>query len=198
MNSSTLHKVYAGAIALVIVLAVIVGSAWSSHVRDEARRDAVIDSQKTEIGKLEQGIAAAAAATREQIAALEKQKQQVVAVPSQAPTIIREQIPFSTPVLQTAPIEKATLPDAPVAQLTKQNELDLAQYALSCKECSLQRDQLTAALKAEQDITARQKAELEAAQQNAKGGSVWQRTTRIAKWAAVFGGVGYALGRAHK
>jgi hypothetical protein len=32
MTSSTLHKVYAGAIALVVVLAVIVGAAWSSHV----------------------------------------------------------------------------------------------------------------------------------------------------------------------
>jgi hypothetical protein len=198
MTSSTLHKVYASAIALVVVLAVIVGAAWSSHVKDEAKRDAVIDAQKSDIAQLEQSIGDARKAAQEQIAALEQQKQLVIQQPSQAPTIIREQIPFSTPVMQTAPIEKATLPDAPVAQLTKQNEIDLAQYALACKQCNVDRDQLAGQVKSDEEIIGRQKTQLEASMKAAKGGSVWQRTKTILKWGAIFGGVGYAVGRSQR
>jgi hypothetical protein len=179
------HKLYAGAIAAVVALALLVGGAWSSHVRDEAKRDAVIDAQKSDIAKLEQSIKDSAAAAREQIAALEKQKQTVIQQPQQAPTIIREQIPFSQPVLQTAPITKETLPDAPVAQLTRLQEQELAQYALTCKQCSLDRDRLAGALKAKDEINARQKVELDAALKAARGGSIWQRTKKYAKWFGV-------------
>jgi hypothetical protein len=183
------HKLYAAAIAAVVVLAIVVGAAWSSHVKDEARRDAVIDSQKTEISKLEQSIKDSAAAAREQIAALDKQKQLVIQQPAQAPTIIREQIPFSVPIAQTAPITKETLPDAPVAQLTRQQEQELATYALSCKQCAVDREALTGQVSLQQQEIDRQKVELDAAMKAAKGGSVWQRAKRNGKWAAI-GGAG--------
>jgi hypothetical protein len=82
--------------------------------------------------------------------------------------------------------------------ITKQQEVDLAQYALSCKECTTERDELRQEQKNDADVIARQKLEIEAAKKSAKGGSVWQRSLRVARWGLVFGGLGYVLGRAQR
>jgi hypothetical protein len=189
------HKIYGFAIAGVLILAVIVGFAWSAHVKDEAKRDAVIDSQKDEIGKLYKNLDDLKASAQAQISALEKQKQTVISAPAQAPTIIREVLPQFQ---QTQPLTKETLPDAPSATLSKQDELNLAQYILTCKQCGVERDELQAEVKANQEIIERQKTELASAMKSAKGGTVWQRTKTIVKWGAIFGGIGYVAGRVGK
>ena len=192
------HKLYLSALAILSVVLAIAGSAWRDHVRDDARRDAIIDVQKSDIAGLEQRMAAARSEAQSQIAELEKQRQTISAAPARAPEIIRELVPMQSPIQQTAPLTTQSPPDAPSASLSKQQEMDLAQYALTCKECSIQRDQLDQQVKDQQEIISRQKLEIDAAKKSAKGGSVWQRTVRIAKWGAIFGGIGYVAGRAQR
>jgi hypothetical protein len=53
------HKLYISSIAVICVLILILGSAWREHVRDDARRDAILGTQKSDIDTLQQNIAAA-------------------------------------------------------------------------------------------------------------------------------------------
>jgi peptidoglycan hydrolase CwlO-like protein len=187
------HKIYIPAIVVLIVLAVLIGSAWSAHVKDEARRDAVIHEQEKTIADLHEAMDKRQAELKQQLSELEGRKQSVIKVPSSAPQIIREMIP--TPIQQTAAIEKDTLPNAPVAVLTKQNEIDLAQFALSCKECDT-RLQAVEADKADQTKQiAALTTERDAAMKAAKGGSVLQRFRRNAKWFVIGGLAGYGIAK---
>jgi|SRR6185437_2470984 len=193
-----LHKLYLSLFAICALAVFIAGSAWREHVRDDARRDAVLETQKSDIAGLEQQIAEARNAAQTQIAALEREREAVSHAPERAPEIIRQLVPLQTPIEQTAPITTKSPPDAPSAVITKQQEVDLAQYALSCKECATERDELRHETKNDADVITRQKLEIAAAKKSAKGGSVWQRSLRIAKWGLVFGGLGYVLGRAQR
>lgn len=117
---------------------------------------------------------------QKQLAQIAQQKQQIITVPSSAPQIIHDTIPLSTPIQQTAPITKDTLPDAPVAQLTLKNEQDLAQFALSCKECN---DKFVALQAQDANKDAQIKdltAQRDDAIKTAKGGSVLKRFSRWA------------------
>jgi hypothetical protein len=192
------HKLYISSIAVICLLILIVGSAWRDHVRDDARRDAILGMQKSDIATLQQNIAAARNTMQARIAELERKKDSVMANPSRAAEMIRELVPMQSPIRQTAALNSQSPPDAPSATLTKQQEVDLAQYALTCKQCSVQRDELEQQSKDQEQIISRQKLEIEAEKKSAKGGSVWQRTARIAKWGAIFGGIGYVMGRAQR
>jgi len=192
------HKLYFATIAVLCLAAVIGGVAWRDHVRDEARRDAVLETQKLDIVGLQQRIATTRQETQAQVAQLERRQRALLSVPSRAPEVIRELVPMQSPIQQTAPLTSQSPPDAPSAVLTKQQEVELAQYALACKKCSVERDQLHAEVEDQQEIISRQQIEIAAAKKSGKGGSLWQRSVRIAKWGAVFGGLGYAIGRAQR
>jgi hypothetical protein len=193
-----LHKLYLSLFCVFCLLTVVVGAAWRDHVRDDARRDAVLETQKKDIVDLEQSITAARSAAQSQVAEWEQQRKQLATTPSRAPELIRELIPMQTPIQQTSSSANQAVPDAPSAVLSRQQEVDLAQYAVGCKECSIERDQLAQEVKDQQEIVSRQKTELDAAKKAAKGGSLWQRTVRIAKWGAIFGALGYVMGRAQR
>lgn len=189
-----LHKLYLSLFASAVVLTAIAGSAWRDHVRDDAQRDAVLATQRSDIAGLQQRIADARNDAEMQIAAIEREKQALSAAPGRAPRIIRELItPAVKPVMAEA--SKPAAAEDPSISFNKQQQIDLAQFALTCKECSAQRDQLALETKDEQEIIARQKVELDAEKKAAKGGSFWQRTRRIAKWVAISGAVGYVIGR---
>jgi hypothetical protein len=192
------HKLYLSLFAICAFVILIAGSAWREHVRDDAHRDAVLETQKSDIAGLEQQIAEARNAAQAQIAELERERQALSRAPERVPEIIRQLVPMQTPIQQMGPITAQAPPDAPSAVITKQQEVDLARYALSCKECATERDELEEETKNDADVIARQKLEIEAAKESAKGGSVWQRSLRIAKWGLVFGGLGYVLGRAQR
>lgn len=193
-----LHKLYLSVLLALCFGTLIIGSAWRDHIRDDARRDAVLETQKSDIAGLEQRIAAARNEALAQIAALDGQRRALPSMPQRASEVIRELVPMQSPIQQTAPLTPKSPPDAPSAVITKQQEVELAQYALSCKQCSVERDQLQSEAKDRQEIISRQKIELDAARKSAKGGSVWQRTVRIAKWGAIFGGLGYVVGRTQR
>ncbi|PYY17828.1 MAG: hypothetical protein DMG60_10335 [Acidobacteria bacterium] len=193
-----LHKLYLSVLVVLCFGTLIVGAAWRDHVRDDAHRDAVLEMQTSDIAGLEQRIAAARSDALAQIAALDTQRKALASVSQRAPEVIRELVPMQSPIQQTAPITSKSPPDAPSAVITKQQEIELAQYALACKQCSVERDQLRAEAKDQQEIVSRQKIELDAAKKSAKGGSVWQRAVRIAKWGAIFGELGYVIGRTQR
>ncbi|HKT24258.1 MAG TPA: hypothetical protein VJR04_06615 [Terriglobales bacterium] len=193
----SIHKVYLSLFAVACVLVLIVGSAWRDHVRDDARRDAVIETQKTDIAQIEQRIVAAQNDAASRIAELERERKQLLVQPARAPEVMRELVPMRAPIQPSGNPAKAP-PDAPSATLTREQQVDLAQYALGCKECSIERDQLQQQGKDQQEIISRQQVELDAAKKSAKGGSVWQRAKRIAKWGAIFGATGYVIGRTQR
>jgi hypothetical protein len=212
MSPASLHKVYAAALVATVALALVVGSSWADHQRDDAKRDAVIDAQKSSIAELGQKIATAQQAAQAQIAELEKQKQQVVASPAQAPTIIREVLPSFeiTPPAKANQSQPATpqqgspaaageqsLPDAPSYTLSQQDQVQLAQFILGCKQCSVEREQLQSQVSDQQQVIDKQKIELGAAMKAANGGSVWQRTKRAFKYIAIGGAIGFAAAKAH-
>jgi hypothetical protein len=192
------HKLYLSLLLVLCLGTLIAGAAWRDHVRDDAHRDAVLEAQKSDIAGLEQRIATARSEALAQIAALDGQRRSLSSAPQRAPEVIRELVPLQLPIQQTAPLTPNSPPDAPSAIITKQQEVELAQYALSCRQCSVERDQLQGQVKDQQEIVLRQKVELNAATKSAKGGSVWQRTVRIAKWGAIFGGLGYVVGRTQR
>src|SRR5437016_417430 len=117
-----LHRIYLGIFACLCVAAVVAGSGWRNHVRDAARRDAVVETQKSDIANLEQRIAAARNEAQSQIAELERRRMNVPIAPAQAPQIIRELVPMQSPMQQTAPLAPQSSPDAPSAVLTRQQE----------------------------------------------------------------------------
>jgi hypothetical protein len=193
-----LHKLYLSLFAGFCLVSVIAGAAWRDHIRDDARRDAVLETQKSDVAGIQQRIATARNEALEEMKEFERQRKSLPTAPARAPDVIRQLVPMQLPIQQIAPLTPQSPPDAPSAQLSKQQEIELAQYALACKECSLQRDQLGQQVKDQQEIVSRQTVEIEATKNSAKGGSVWQRTVRIAKWGAIFGGLGYAMGRAQR
>lgn len=191
------HKVYLSLFAVLCVLVLIVGSAWRDHVRDDTRRDAVIETQKSDIVQVEQHIATAQNEAASRIAELERERKQLFIQPERAPEVIRQLVPMQAPIQPSGNPAK-TPPDAPGATLTRNQQVDLAQYALDCKECTIEHDQLLQQTKDQQEIISRQQVELDAAKKSAKGGSVWQRAKRIAKWGAIFGATGYVIGRTQR
>jgi hypothetical protein len=195
------HKIYLSVFAATCLLAAIVVGVWRERVRDQARRDAVIESQKSDISDIERRLASVREQTQNQIAELERRRKELLVSPERAPEVIRELVPMRTPI-QSPVVTTDSLPqpapDAPSVSLNKQQQVDLAQYALACKQCSVERDQFEQQVRDEQEIVARQKIELDAATKAAKGGSLWQRTKRVLKWGAIFGGAGYVLGRAQR
>lgn len=193
-----LHKIYLTTFAVLSVLIAIVAFAWRDHVRDDAKRDAILDTQKSDIAGLQQSVNAAREQAQSQIAQWEKTRTELASTPTRAPEVIRELIPMQSPIQPTPASTNQSSPDAPSVSLSKQQEVDLAQYAVSCKECSIDRDQLQQQLKDEQEIIAHQQTELAAEKKAAKGGSLWQRTVRVAKWGAIFGATGYVIGRAQR
>lgn len=192
------HKLYLSVIATLLAGTVLIGSAWREHVRDDAKRDAVLETQKTDIAGLQQSVAAAREQAQAQIADWERQRKELLTIPAHASEVIRQLVPLQTPIQQAAASGTSVAPDAPSAVLSKQQEVDLANYAIACKECSLARDQLEQQTKDQEQIIDRQELEIDAAKKAAKGGSGWQRAVKIAKWGAVFGGIGYVMGRAQR
>jgi hypothetical protein len=192
------HKIYLSLFACAIVLIGIGGSSWRDHVRDDARRDAVVDTQKSAIADLEQNVAASRSELRTQLVAYESERKALSASPARAADVIRELVPMQSPIQQIANADGKAAPDAPSAVLSAQQQSDLAQFAITCKECAIERDQLSQETRNQQQIIQEQTVELAAVTKASKGGSVWQRSLRIAKWGVVFGGIGYVMGRTQR
>jgi Tfp pilus assembly major pilin PilA len=169
------------AIGIAILVAAIAGHQYGEYERAEAARETTIETQTKDIASLKNQIQAERNAAQKQVADLAKQSKALDAQPSLAPILIRETIPLSEPLRQTAPITIDTLPDAPVAQVTKQQEIELAHFGSSCKQCSIEREQLRSQVAKQQDIIDHQKTELAAAENVSKGSTLLKRTLKVLK-----------------
>jgi hypothetical protein len=203
------------AVALVVCIAIVLGvlgfNSWLDTRDDRTRLAATIASQGSLIAaaeKREQDRAQELAGTLKQIAALKNSVQ----TPQQ---VIRE-IPQFLPSL---PQPLATIPAAPansgagagapgVGAQTPPRPGELAapdvrvpaadlkplfDFVQDCRACQAK---LTAAQQDGQDERAKRDAltkERDAAVKAAKGGGVWKRTVRAAKWLAIGIAVGYVV-----
>jgi hypothetical protein len=184
--------------ALVLLLVLIANVAWRERVRDDAHRDSIIAAQNSGIAEIRQKISADRDRLNSELADLERERKMLAVQPARAPEIIRELVPgMAAPTPTPTSSQSPVAPDAPSA-LTPRQQAGLADYALTCKECELTRDALQQQVKDEQDEIARQKVQLQATNAAAKGGTLRQRMVRILKWGAVFGGIGYVVGRAQR
>jgi hypothetical protein len=152
-----------------------------------------IAQKETERGKGDSELKEKLAVANEKIAGLEKKKDEVSKNPSSAPTIIHDYIPTTTPIQQTAPITKETPPDAPVAVLTRQNEQDIAKFALTCSQCNTEKAALSDQLKQKTFDLKTVTEERDKAVKTANGGSAWHKVLVIGKL-TLCGGGGGALG----
>jgi hypothetical protein len=155
--------------------------------QDIAELKAYIAQQETDRANRDSDNKAALAAANVRIQSLENLKQQVISQPATAPQIIHDYIPTSTPIQQTAPVTQSTLPDAPVAVLTKRNEQDLAEFGLTCSQCSTERDALKATVATQTKDIQTLTAERDKALSTANGGSIFKKTFTVLKLSACAG-----------
>jgi hypothetical protein len=189
------HKVTAIVAGIIFVLGAIFLYGYVQEQKARAAFEAEAKVRQEEQAKSADQIKALQRQMENALSALEAQKQTVIRQPQQAPQIIREFLPTSTPIQQTVPVTKEMLPETPVAVLTKQNELDLAQYALTCKQCDVERESLKSQAVEKDKIILSQTEELKAAKTAVKGGTKKQRFVTALKWIVVGGAIGYAAHR---
>jgi hypothetical protein len=204
------RRVAAVAVCAALVLGGLGFSSWLEAREDRVRLSATVASQGSLIAaaeKREQDRAQELADTLKQIAALKASVQ----TPQQ---VIREIPQFLPPLpqpLETVPAKPAAagpatinnnvakpgvtdssaLPAAPDARVPSADLKPLFDFVQDCRACQAK---LTAAQQDAQDERAKNDAltkERDAAVKAAKGGGVWTRTLRAAKWLAIGIAVGY-------
>ena len=199
------RRIAAVAVAIALGAGAIGFHAWFEQRDDRAQMTATIASQNSIIAaaeKREQDRAQRLADTLKQIANLKA----TVETPQQ---VIREIPQFLPPLpepLQTTAAQATTLPAASGAPGTPAKSGEVAppdvrvpaadlkplfDYVQDCRACQAK---LAAAQKDAQDQQTKTDAltkERDAAVKAAKGGSVWTRTVRAAKWVAIGFAVGY-------
>lgn len=179
--------------AVVLLICLIFLYSWIGEREARARYEMEAKVRAEEQAKSAGQVKAFQSQLQTVLASLEAQKQQVVRQPQQAPQIIHDLIP--TPIQQTAQITPQTPQDAIVATLTKQNEVELAQFALGCKQCSEERQSLKLQMAEKDKIIDSQGIELRAAKVAIKGGTKMQRVVTAIKWIGLGLAIGYGVHR---
>lgn len=143
---------------MLCIVVLIAGSAWPDHVRDDARRDAVNETHESNIAQIEQRITRPQSDAASGIAELERERKQLLAQPARAPAVIRELVPMQAPIQPRGNLRKIR----PMlrARCSRDRQVDLAQYALGGKECSIDHDQLQQQTKDQQEIISRRQSSL--------------------------------------
>ncbi|MCU1285945.1 MAG: hypothetical protein JWO13_2295 [Acidobacteriales bacterium] len=197
------HKIYAGLISAVLVIggAGFCVSQYVAHAKEESARDAIIavtEKQNTELlkanGDLKKDIEQIKSATAVQTSKLEAVKSQLgeKATPAQVEKAVRDYTPLQG-------VKVSQDPDAP-STLSQKDAVLQAQFGISCRQCELNRDALSAEnakqleqLKNDDKVIAGLKTERDVAIKAAKGGSWVRRVGRAAKYIAIGAAIGYGL-----
>lgn len=176
-----------------LALAGFVFSVWQQQHDDQVKMQATLDSQKTVIAaaeRREQDRAVQLRATLEQLAAQKK----AVTTPQQVLRALPELLPPLPVPLQVigGSASSGGTGQQPALHIPPEDLKPLFDYALDCRACQAQRDALQKDL---DDEHAKQEAlskERDAAVRAARGGSIWTRAKRAAKWV----GIGIVIGLA--
>jgi len=184
-----------GGVALVAAV-----GAYGYHIKalDVAEAKAKVQAQETIIATIEKRQADREQQFKDEISKLLAMK----STPAMTPTQIVERIPQYFPQLQptlqpqvnpqTGQVDTTKPPllvfDPPAAQ--KLNDM-----LVDCKVCQVERDKLKLDLADQKSVTVERTKEVETWKMAAKGGSIWKRTGRVLKWAAIGFGIGYAVAK---
>jgi hypothetical protein len=187
----------AGAGLALVAIAIVLGS-WRSAHREAVQLKAALETQNAVLaaaGKQETARDAALKTSLEQIEDLKKRVQTPQQVISQLPQVLPLPKPIS--LVPVAPAAHGGGPEtgpAPAGEaiLPAVDLKPLFDFGAACKECqatvaTLQQDKLSDAAK----LGAMTK-ERDAAVAAAKGGKIWTRIKRAAKWFAIGAGFGAA------
>lgn len=174
--------------------------AYGYHARsiDVARTEAKVEAQQTVIAATEKRMADREQEFKDEITRLLAQKSTSATTPAQIVERIPQYFPQLQPTLQQLVNPQTGKPDdTKPAQLVfdAPQAKALNDQLVECKVCSLQLTKTQADLADQKSITADRTKEVEQWKTAAKGGSIWKRGLRAAKWLAIGGLAGYAIAK---
>jgi hypothetical protein len=188
-------------IAFVTVLVAILFISWREDRRDRAQLS-------TQLAAAQQAIAAADARQHDRDAQLQQsltaisQSKRTVQSPKQILADLPNELPLPTP-LAFAP---KNLPDTPQAKgsatqnapvlIAPEDLKPLYDFTLDCKACQSKLTAAQADLADEKSKSTTLAKERDAALQAARGGTLWRRVTRAAKWFAIGAAAGAIAAKA--
>jgi hypothetical protein len=180
------------------LLAVIGGVAYHLKSLDVAKAEAKVAAQETVIAASEKRIADREEQFKDQLAQILAMKSTPATTPAQIVERIPQYFPQLQPQLvpqvnpQTGQTDTSKPPllvfDPPQAKILNDTLVD-------CKVCSIERDKLKLDLADQKSVTAERTKEVETWKTAAKGGSIWKRAGRVAKWLAIGGAIGYVVAK---
>lgn len=176
------------ALLLVTALAVALYLAWQDFRRQQSLLQADLKSTEQYLATATQRQATREADLNKLIATLQKKKA-TVTTPAQILRDLPQELPLPKPI--TTDLSGSGASIIPKADLRP-----LYDFALDCRECQARLSTTQSNLKDEQAKTQALSRERDTALQAAKGGSVWKRLTRAAKWFALGAAAGAIAARA--
>jgi len=195
------------ALAVAVVLGASLWFAWKGEREERAQLTTDLKAARQSIAETTQRQATRDAALKKLIAALEDKKRRVN-TPAQILKDLPEELPLPTAIaMDTGACGNAKDPKSHSqngcatgglgdAVLPKQDLKALYNFAVNCQECQAKLTAAQADMKDEQAKTLAVGRERDSALQAAKGGSVWRRVGRAAKWFAIGAAAGAVAARA--
>jgi hypothetical protein len=192
------------ALAVAVALGVSLWFAWKDSRKAQAELTADLKTAQQSLAEATRRQASRDAALQKLIAALESKKSSV-----KTPAQIVKDLPGELPLPTAIAMETGACVDpkshsqngcgtgaVPDAVLPNADLKPLYDFAVNCQECQAKLTAAQADLKDEQAKTVAMGKERDSALQAAKGGSVWRRVGRAAKWFAIGAAAGAVAARA--
>ena len=175
---------------------ILLGSVLQGAHEDQARLAATLDAQKSVIAAAERREQDRTEQLRDTLQQIESLKQAV-----QTPQQVIREIPQFLPQLpvpihvEQPPAEPGKPAPPPVVTIPPQDLKTLYDFSADCAACKAERAALKGNLADEKARAESLEKERDAAVKAAKGGGLWRRARRAAKWLAIGVAVGYAAHR---
>jgi hypothetical protein len=170
---------------LVVVLGAGLWFAWKDSRKQQAQLQADAKATQQSLAEANQRISARDAALQKVTAALEKKKV-TVNTPAQMIQDLPQQLPLPKPMIADL---------SGNAVVPKEDLKPLYNFAVDCQECKARLTAAQADLKDQRAKTQAVGKERDTALQAAKGGSLWRRIGRTAKWFAIGAAAGALAAR---
>lgn len=177
--------------AAVMFIAALGAYGYHTKSLDVATAEAKAKAQETVIAAVEKRIADREAEFKDEMVRIMAMKSTPATTPAQIVERIPQYFPDLHPTMQQ-PADASKPPqivfDLPQAKL-------LNDQLAECKLCSIERDKLKQDLADQKGIIADREKEVAEWKMAARGGSIWKRAGRAAKWLVIGGAIGYAVAK---
>lgn len=189
---------------LVITLAFVaaVFFAWRSDRQDRAQLQDQLAAAEKSIADLTSQQSTRDAQLQKALGQIAQQKQ-TVQTPAAALQALPAVLPLPSPIAQpsvpaTAAVNAKNAPSGPAPVVIPPEDLKpLYDFASDCQACQAKLAAAQADLKDEQAKSKALERERDSALQAAKGGSIWRRIKRAAKWLAIGAAAGAIAAKVH-